>query len=400
MYAGLLMVAVSALAAGSAGSLDPGWAPPLSTGAATATFLAPLVAGASVVHVQARRRKGWLDAAASTSRGAPGAVCLSALSLFVVAVGALVVGTVVAVVRADVAGPFTPAMLFLPAMAVTMCGAAVALGVWVGTLTRARLAGPALAIALFGTGTAWNFFRINSRFWLLWLEPYPLDFFYSVASEPNPGFWLPKVVALTAVALAILLVLSNRRALGVLTALTGAAILFAAATFNQPDVVRVRTPPIDPPCLQESGVRVCTWPEATSSAPAILASAVTVREQNEAVLPDLPSTYNQFGLPSDQPDETTVEILTVNASDSASIVAEVRAASLPPNRCPEEAAPAELRNDVVALMAERAGESVLVEPGNEIEVLAQQSDDIQARWVQGKLERADAACTTPPRDFP
>ncbi|MFC3687328.1 hypothetical protein [Aquipuribacter hungaricus] len=409
LYAGILMVAVSVLAAGSAGSagsLSPGWAAPLSTGAATATFLAPVAAGASVVHVQARRRKGWLDAAASTPRGASGAVCLSAVSLSVVTVAALTVGTLVAVVRADLAGPFTAAMLLLPATAVLMCAAAVLLGVWTGTLTRSRLAGPVLSIALYGSATASLYSRIDGRSWLLWLEPYPLDFSYSLALEPDPGYWLPKLAALGAVALAVLLVLDHRRALGVLAAVAGGAVLLAAATTLQPDVVRLRTPPTDPPCLDQSGVRVCTWPEATHLAPAILAAAVTVRKHNEDVLPDLPSTYNQLGLQPEQPGQpgpvgaATVDVLTVDDSDSTSVLAEVRAASLPPSRCPYEPASADLRGDVVELMAVRAGEPVLREPGDEIEVLAQQSDVVQARWVQDTLEEADAACAARPADAP
>ena len=277
MYAGILMVAVSALAAGSLGAPAPGWAGPLSNGAATATFLSPIIAGTAVVHVQSRRRKGWLDAAASTPRGVSGAVSLSALSLFVVAVAALTVGAVVAIIRGDLAGPLTPAMLLLPAMALAMCGASVTLGVWTGTLTHRKLAGPGLSIALYATGTAWNFLRIDGRFWLLWLEPYPLDFFYSVATEPNPSFWLPKIAALTAVAVAVLLWLNRHRALSALAAITGGAVLVAAATSTQLEVVQVRDPPSDPPCLQQSGVTVCTWPEASGPAPDILTAAVQVR---------------------------------------------------------------------------------------------------------------------------
>lgn len=404
LYAGVLMVAVSVLAAGSAGALSPGWAAPLSTGAATATFLAPVAAGASVVHVQTRRRKGWLDVAASTPRGASGAVCLSAVSLSVVAVAALTVGTLVAVVRADLVGPFTAAMLLLPATAVLMCATAVVLGVWVGTLTRSRLAGPALSIALYGSATASLYSRIDGRSWLLWLEPYPLDFSYSLALEPDPAYWLPKLAALGAVALAVLLVLDHRRGLGALTAVTGGAVLLAAATTLQPDVVRLRTPPIDPPCLDQAGLRVCTWPEATNLAPAILAAALDVREQNDAVLPDLPSTYHQLGVqPRLQPGlvgAATVDVLTVDDNDPASVLAEVRAASLPPSRCPDDAASVDLRSDILELMAARAGEPVLREPGNEIADLVKQSDDAQARWVQDTLEEADAACAARPADAP
>jgi len=396
LYAGILMVAVSALAAGSLGALAPGWAGPLSNGGATATFLAPIIAGTAVVHVQVRRRKGWLDAAASTSRGVAGAVSLSALSLFAVSVVALTVGEVVAIVRADLAGPFTPAMLLLPAMALAMCGASVALGVWLGTMTHRKLAGPALSIALYATGTAWNFLRIDGRSWLLWLEPYPLDFFYSIATEPNPSFWLPKIAALTAVAIAVLLWLNRHRALSTLTAIAGVAALVAAATSTQLEVVQERTPPPDPPCLQQSGVTVCTWPEATGPAPNILAAAVQLRADNDAILPSMPTTYTQVGLETVLPEAATVDVLTTE--DPRYIMGEVRAASLPPTSCPDLEVPGALRNDVVVLMVARAGEPVIDEP--EIEALARQPDAVQARWVNDKIEDAEAACSTRPGNTP
>lgn len=391
LYAGLLMLVVSVVAAASLGSLNPGWAGPLNNGAATSVFLAPLTAGAAVVHVQLRARRGWLDAAASTPRGRAGALVLSLAGFLAVAGFALLAGTSVALVRADLDGAFTPAMLVMPGMAFTMCAAAAATGVLLGDSTRWRLAGPAIAIVLYGVGVNWIFLRLEGRSWLLWLEPFPLDFFYSGSTEPNTDLWLPKIAALAAVTVAVILLLHRRRVLGGVALAAGAAGLAVAAAIVPPEVVRFRTPPDDPPCLERAGVRVCTWPELTGPAPDLLAAAVQVREDNEAVLPSLPDTYVQRGLESAFPGAAIVDILTVE--DPRAVISDVRRASLPSSRCPDLVATDEQRDGVVRLMGARAGESLMDEPG--IEALAETSDEAQAAWVAERLADAEALCDQP-----
>ena len=391
LYAGLLMLAVSAVAAASLTSISPGWAGPLSNGAATAVFLAPITAGAAVVHVQMRGRKGWLDAAASTPRGRAGALALSFASLFAVAGFALLAGTAVALTRADLDGAFTPAMLVLPGMALTMCAAGAATGVLLGDRTQWRLAGPTIAIALYAVGISWIFLRIQGRSWLLWLEPFPLDFFYSASTEPNTDLWLPKIVALGAVTVAVLLWLHRSRVLGGVVMAAGATCLAVAAALLPPEVVRLRTPPDDPPCLEQSGVTVCTWPESTEPAPDILAAALEVRETNERILPSLPDTYVQRGLETDSPGAAVVDILAVE--DPRAIISEVRQSSLPTSGCSDLVAADELRDGVVRLMIARAGEPLLDDP--QIEALVRTNDENQAAWVVDRLADAEALCDQP-----
>lgn len=387
LYVGLLCVVVGLLAASSHSDPTPGWAPPLSTGGAVATFLAPLTAGATVIHLQRRRAAGWLAVADATPSGQWGAIWLAATANAFVGLVALAAALVVTSLRAQLPGPFSWAMLLLPAMAATMILSSAFFGALVATRTRNRLAGPALAILVYAFGYALTFVRVDGPAWLVWLQPYPLDFFYGIATQPNVMFWAPKVMCLLGLTLAVAFLLRRHRLRALAAAALSLAIVASVAVGTaSSEVVAFRPTPDTLKCRAEPPLRVCAWPEAADEIPqGILEKAVLMRGANETIVSDMPSVLVQPGLEGAFEKAAVVDVFDLGDSVYLNIV--ILDALVPTGPCLDDAATQTARREVAELMALRAGVS-LPEGGPDLSSISQSSEREQRDWVASRLAQA------------
>ncbi|GAA1947260.1 hypothetical protein GCM10009798_02890 [Nocardioides panacihumi] len=235
----------------------PGWADPLNLVLTACLYLGPLAAGAAALQVSLQQASGILELAGTTPRGKASAIRLGWLAIASWQSLALLVLCALILVRSDLSGGFSPAMLLLPLQAALLVSACTAAGVAVARLWQHHLAAPAVAVALFA---------------ILYLTSDPADrlrviypeIHYQIYLEPNPGLLSSTALGLafaTVVAWTGLAVRRSRlRALGfvIAGALLASSVVTRIHTDERP--VAVRRPPHSATCYRKHDVRLCTWP--------------------------------------------------------------------------------------------------------------------------------------------
>lgn len=279
----------------STDGLLPGWADPLNLVLTACLYLGPLAAGAAALQVSLQHASGMLELAGTTPRGKVSAIRVGWLAIAGWQLLALLVLCALILVRSDLSGGFSPAMLLLPLQAALLVSACTAAGVVVARLWPHHLAAPAVAVALFAV----LYLNSDPSDGLRFIYP---EISYQIYFEPNPGLLsstalglaFATVVAWTGVAMRW----SRLRALGFVVAgalLAGSAVTRIHTDGRRP--VAIRRPPHSATCHRKDDVRLCTWPSSpTDSIPENLARLDRMHRVLAAYDATAPTDFYEVGL--------------------------------------------------------------------------------------------------------
>ncbi len=397
LLVGILVVAVSLLVTAPQRGFPPVWSNTLYYGTFVVVFVAPLVAGGAAVLSQQRLRRGWLEWAASTPRGARSVLTTGTAAVILWGVLALLAGFCTVLLSRPPGGAPTPAGLLLPLTATTMVVAAGLLGGWLGSLTTNPLLGPALALATFGVPNLAFYLRVDNaeRAWALWLEPFPLDFSYTAVTEPNAPRWVVVLTGLLAAAVVLALVLRGRDRTAIVlgVGLLGLTVI-ATTQVDGSEVVRYQAAPTDPVCGTSADIAVCVWPSEQADLPVLVDAVDQVHDAAVPVLAQVPTTFVQPGL-----DLTTVPASAVPPGlvelfapyDATTAAGAAISAVLPPPPCENDDTAIAEYSRVGSLVALRAGYGDATEDPDLATTIGL-PDGAQRQWVTQRLDAAARAC--------
>lgn len=151
LVAGLINLAAASFAGVTLSSTPmlPGWGDPLNACLSACFFLCPISAGAAAVHAGWLERSGMAGLAATAPDGRWRPLLLTAAGSWLWAVAAYACLVLVVLLTSDLSGPWSPAMLLLPAQGVVLLAVGVLVGVLAGTVGRYVWVPPVVATVIF-----------------------------------------------------------------------------------------------------------------------------------------------------------------------------------------------------------------------------------------------------------
>ncbi len=303
---------VSFLAALTIGSLAgtnimlPGWADPFNLGLTAVLFQAPLAIGSGATAAGWLLRHDVLTFADTTPRGRRAALTITTASVLLWQAAAVAGLLAVVLLRSDLAGPLTPAMLLLPALDVALVVAMVLVGSAVGSHVKTVFGAPVLAVGVF----VWLYASAYAPGRWKLLSPTYSEIFYQNYFEPNHALVGGQALIATAVAISAAAVLFRRTAyrwvaVGVAFGLTvaGGASLSVASI----DPVQYRSPPAQAACATRDRITLCVWPDSSDVLQPSLDALVSVARSARPYIA-ISGSFFQPGLQSLMPRGTVYNV--------------------------------------------------------------------------------------------
>jgi hypothetical protein len=278
----LLAIAVAGALAMTPPAGGPSWSTPFNLALTGLVVIAPVCAGAVAWLVRDYRVRGIGALAASSNRGAAGGALPRVAAPCAWAALAYLVLLTAATLRTAHRGPPAGPPLLLALLAGCFLATCAALGWAIGTLSDLRVAGPLLALALFGL------VRLGAAGggWARPLAPVNPEQTYRPFLQPHVRLvWVQVAVLVAVTVLGLSAVLAGRPRR--LTGLAGAVVLAGAVltlSRTDPALTEIRGAPAHPVCAH-GPVTVCLRPENADLLPG---SEQALAEASAALAPYLP----------------------------------------------------------------------------------------------------------------